>query len=242
MKFMVGIPTLGAPTWPLFDSLVQMTAPGGAALQYQRVSGFAVDIARNHMVDALLLSDCDALLMVDSDAGVHPRTLERLASWGKPIVGALAFSRTWPVMPTICAGRCEDYTTYWVQVDETVDWLKKHTELISAGPALLDVAPPDSLRPLHLGGGFTGGHCLLVHRSVFESLEPPWFSNRKGYEDRYFCEQAIAAGFEVYVDRSVVSGHVYGDAQAGALQFLACDMVTNWKDRSYFIGEKPSKE
>lgn len=241
MKVMIGIPTLGAPTWPLLDSLVQMKAPDGGEIQYMRASGFAVDIARNHLVDALMLSDCEAILMVDSDAGVHPRTLQRLASWNQPIVGALAFSRTWPVLPTICAGRCDDYTTYWVQIDETVQWLRAHPELITTGAALLDVAPEDSLRPLHNDGGFTGGHCLLVHRRVFEAMEPPWFSNRKGYEDRYFCEQAIAAGFPIYVDRSVVSGHVYGEAQAGALQFLACDMIADWKDRSYNIGEKHGK-
>ena len=242
MKYMIGVPTLGAPTWPTFDSLLQLKTPDGGQLQYQRVSGFAVDIARNHLVDALMLSDCDAILMVDSDATLHPDTLTRLASWNVPIVGALAFSRTWPVLPTICSGRCDDYTTYWVQVEETKQWLTDHPELITAGSALLDVPPEGSLRPLHEDGGFTGGHCLLVHRSVFEALEPPWFSNRKGYEDRYFCEQAIAAGFPAYVDRSVVAGHVYGEAQAGALQFMACDMITDWTGRQYRIGENPNKE
>ena len=238
MKCMVGVPSLGAPTWPLFDSLVQMKAPDGGEIQYCRSKPLAVDLARNYLVDRLLLSDCDAILMVDSDASLHPRTLERLASWGQPIVGALAFSQYWPIVPTVCAGRTDDYYSYHVRVDETVDWLHHHTELIRPGPALLDMPPPDSLRPLHVGGGFTGGHCLFVHRRVFEAIEPPWFSNRKGYEDRYFCEQAIAAGFPLYVDRSVVAGHVNGDQQTGALQFLACDLITDWEDGSFHIGGK----
>ena len=237
MKVMIGLPTIGAPSWPTFDSLLRLEPPDGGQLQYQRVSGFAVDIARNKLVDALLLSDCDSILMVDSDAGLHPGTLKRLLSWNVPIVGALAFSRTWPILPTVCAGRSDDYTSYWIRVDETVDWLKHNTGLIRSGAALLDTPPEGSLRPLHEDGGFTGGHCLLVHRLVFEALEPPWFSNRKGYEDRYFCEQAVAAGFPLYVDRSVVAGHG-GEEQIGALQFLACDTITDWSDQSYFIGEK----
>ena len=238
MKYMIGIPTLGVPSWPLFDSLVQMKAPDGGSIQYCRASGLAVDLARNHLVDELLLSTCDAIMMVDSDAGLHPGTLNRLASWDKPIVGALAFSRFTPMIPTICAGRTDDYYSYYVRVDETVDWLKHHPDLIGTGPALLDPAPADSLRPLHEDSGFTGGHCLFIRREVFEAMEPPWFSNRLGYEDRYFCEKAIAAGFPLYVDRSVVAGHVYGDRQVGALDFLAWDMITNWKTRTFYIGEK----
>lgn len=238
MKYMIGVPALSAPSWPLFDSLLQMQSPDGDVVKYCRSEPMAVDLARNYLVDQLLLSDCGAILMADSDAGVHPGTLKRLASWNVPIVGALAFSRFAPMMPTICAGRSDEYSTYYVRIDETVDWLKRHLELAKPGPALLDPAPPDSLRPLHEDGGFTGGHCLLIRREVFEAMEPPWFSNRKGYEDRYFCEKAIAAGFPLYVDRSVVAGHVYGDRCIGALDFLAWDMITNWKTRTFHIGEK----
>ncbi len=243
MKFMVGVPTVGGPTWPMFDTLLQLRTPDGSPYRYKRVKGKPVDEARCELADALMLSDCDGILMADSDAGLHPDTLVHLASWDQPIVGALCFSRYVPPMPTICCGRTDDYTSYFTYIDETVDWLKHHIDLAKPGPAILDPAPADSLRALHTEeGGFTGGHCILIRREVFEALEPPWFSNRKGYEDRYFCEKAIAAGFPLYVDRSVVAGHVIGDErQIGALDFLAWDMITDWATRSFHIGEKHGK-
>ena len=242
MRYMVGVAATGAPTWPLFDSLINLQAPDGEGIRYTRCTGLAVDLARNSLVEDLLLSECEALLMVDGDAGLHPGTLVRLASWNVPIVGALAFSRYTPMVPTICAGKGDNPNAFLVRVDETVDWLKHHPDLIGVGPALLDPAPKDSLWPLHTDGGFTGGHCLLVRREVFESLEPPWFLKKPGargtQEDRYFCEKAIAAGFPLYVDRSVVAGHVYGDRQAGALDFLAWDMVTDWATMGFHVGPK----
>jgi hypothetical protein len=241
MTYMIGIPAVGAPSWPLFDSLVQMEQPDGEGIRYEKELGWAIDVARNRLASKLLLSDCEAILMADSDAAMHSGTLKRLASWNVPIVGALAFSRFKPMIPTICAGRTDDYNSYRVRVSETVDWLKHNPGLIVSGAALLDPAPADSLRPLHEDGGFTGGHCLLIRREVFEAMEPPWFSNRKGYEDRFFCEKAIAAGFPLYVDRSVVAGHVWGEeAQLGALDFLAWDMVTDWETMGFHIGAKPN--
>ena len=243
MKYMVGVTSVGQPTWPLFDSLINLESPDGN-IRYERSTGLAVDIGRNALIDAFLLSECESLLMVDADAGFHPGTLKRLASWGKPIVGALAFGRYAPMIPTICAGIADEPNVYRVRISETIDWLKHHPELITMGPAMLDIPPADSLRPLHTeGGGFTGGHCLLVHRSVFEAIEPPWFLKMPGargtQEDRYFCEKVIAAGFPLYVDRSVVAGHVYGDRQAGGLDFLAWDMVTDWKTMGFHVGKKP---
>jgi hypothetical protein len=244
MKYMVGVPSVGQPTWPLFDSLINLESPDGN-IRYARCTGLAVDLARNVLVDEFLLSECDALLFVDGDAGLHPGTLKRLASWNVPIVGALAFGRYTPMVPTICAGAGSDPSSYVVRIDETVDWLKHHPDLIGTGPAMLDVAPADSLRPLHEQGGFTGGHCLLVRREVLEAIEPPWFLRKPGargtQEDRYFCEKVIAAGFPLYVDRSVVAGHVYGDRQAGGLDFLAWDMVTNWQTMGFHVGAKPSE-
>lgn len=57
----------------------------------------------------------------------------------------------------------------------------------------------------------TGGPGMLIRRRVFEQLEAPYW--RYGYgeggvsEDVYFCEQARAAGFQVYVDSELALGH-----------------------------------
>ena len=56
---------------------------------------------------------------------------------------------------------------------------------------------------------------MLIKTSVFQKLEQPWFSFEKDAEgellmgsDEYFCEKAIAEGFEVWCDPSIVVKHI----------------------------------
>jgi hypothetical protein len=55
-----------------------------------------------------------------------------------------------------------------------------------------------------------GAGCLLVRRSVFESLVEPWFeANAEDVgEDATFCRKASAAGLPVLCDTTLECGHV----------------------------------
>lgn len=60
----------------------------------------------------------------------------------------------------------------------------------------------------------TGGSSLMVHRRVFERLDPPWFVHGEDEhgnhitDDVHFCNRARAAGFVVMVDTATWLGHL----------------------------------
>jgi hypothetical protein len=192
--------------------------------------------ARNRLAQATLDVGAEWLLNMDQDAVLHPNTLLRLQSWGKPIVGALAFSRYPPPVPTIYGGHDaeeKDPDWRWCQVGETREWLLEHEELLGTNdPVVLDPRPPNALRPV----GFTGCHCLLVHRQVLVDIKAKfdlWFERLTGPKvqgtgiDRDFCNKARAVGYDIYVDRSVVAGHL-ATRSIGVMDFLAYDQVADW--------------
>jgi len=239
------IPAAGPPTWALLESLLRLHLPDGGC-EFRRVGGddgMAIDIARNRLVHEFLIENqAEWLWFVDRDAKLHPDTLLRLLSWNQPVVGALAFTRHWPVAPIVYAGEHhkdeQGRAWYKIQVAETREWLRTHPDLWTSEPVVLEPRPDDALRQVD----FTGAHCLLIQRRVLEAIEYPWFQldpdtvlqNHRQVAgtgcDRFFCERVRAAGFPIYVDRSVVAGHQYGERSLGALDFLAWDKITDWKE------------
>jgi hypothetical protein len=53
-----------------------------------------------------------------------------------------------------------------------------------------------------------GAGCLMVHRHVYQQMEPPWFKFEGSGEDLYFCRKAKALGFQIALDTSLHLGHV----------------------------------
>jgi hypothetical protein len=117
--------------------------------------------------------------------------------------------------------------SYYVQWKEVMDWCKEHPKILSTkGFSMLKHPPEDSLHPVD----FTGSHCFLVHRKVYEKIPPPWFENAKratygSGSDRIFFEKVSAAGFDPCVDYSVVAGHE-GKVVLGLGDFVAWQSVS----------------
>lgn len=211
---MLGVPSHrgGFPT-EYVKSLWSFNLTGNAT--WLPVEGLAVDVARNLIVSQFLQSNNDYLLMHDSDAVWHPDAIMRLLSLDLPVVSAVIYQRRFPTVPFI--GRLD-------QIKENGDFLYS---FVHAAGQVIDVAlrnqyePPDSevLPPLFEEDvvetiDACGSHFVLIRRDVLESIEPPYYQIThppNAGEDFYFCRKVKEAGFDLYVNYSVHTGHVAGE-------------------------------
>jgi hypothetical protein len=182
-------------------------------------------------VAEFLNSGDDWLLSWHSDVVGDPKTLMRLLSWDKPLVSALIFMRTWPVMPHIWKAYPKDDSIMSPRIKDTRAWFKKHAEYMGRrDPFVIDPRPDDAL----VNVDFTSTSCVLIHRSVLTEMHKEnkgaWFKwdddFEGGGEDRNFYQHAKLAGFDAYVDRSCVMGHLVGDIPTSAADFFTWDYVS----------------
>lgn len=243
----IATPVWRQPEWRYVDSLLGLKTPDRAPWTFRRVFGKqGIDAAWNVIIAWFLNTDNEWMLHLDSDAVVHSDTLLRLMSWHEPLVSALAFRRRAPITPVVYSCEMGEAIQvdgsmameYLIEVDEIKEWFIAHPEMLLINrPVVLEPRPDDALLKVER----TGSHCLLVHRNVYEAIEPPWFKNilttGEG-SDFDFHAKAQAAGFTTWVDRSVIAGHLAGDWCFGSLDFLAWDAICNWDTREFRINIK----
>ena len=150
-----------------------------------------IDLYRNFAAQDLLVSDFTHLLMLDIDHKHPVDIVQRLARWPVlfpevRVVSAMAFRRQAPFDPVM-------------------------GNLTEQGARPI---------PTHWNEGLTkvdevGNAAILIHRSVFEDIEPPWFTNEYDKvwsnnwpgEDIGFCHKCKKAGISIYVDTTTETPH-----------------------------------
>jgi len=145
-----------------------------------------IDTLRNDIVQKALSIGMDRLIMLDVDMVYHPKTITSLLSRNLPIVGGLSFRR-YPPFDSIML-RLTDMG--YEDVDE---W--EEGELVEVDA--------------------TGAGCLMFDMEVFRKMPYPWFRFQKDSdtgatigEDVGFCQDLKAAGYRIFVDTSIPSGHL----------------------------------
>lgn len=172
---------------------------------YDLRSGPGLTIARNVIGRAFLTSGLEWLWMVDSDIVVSRNTLPALLDAAqveeRPIVGALA-------KVGLASGEVVPTLYEWGKETDNPDELPRMK--------VMNDWKPDTMNRV----AATGCGCLLVHRSVFETINEKrpedarhWFAEmRVGDEqlgeDMSFCVRAGLVGIPVYVHTGVKVGHV----------------------------------
>jgi hypothetical protein len=214
-----------------------MELPPGVKRTFRQSLAGSVRVVWNDVVREFLDTDAEWMFSTHHDVAYVPETLTRLLSWDKPLVNALVFMRNNPVLPQIWRTYDEKVQDqYAMRVTDTRQWFYKHKEYIRFGPFVMDPRPDDALVPV----GFTATACTLIHRQVFidirnkvpNQMDGYWFvcdnEATGGGEDRRFYEYARQVGYEGFVDRSCIAGHIAGDIPTSSADFIGWDSISDF--------------
>lgn len=187
------------------------------------VMGQSLDVGRNAVVRRFLEHGYDFLLMHDSDATWHPDAIQRLVDRNLPAVTGVIFKRQIPTVPTIGieAGKSVEGSQMY-GFAHTINRILEKVERDGVPEdqnALLYPERPDDIEEID----GAGAHFMLIRRDVLVKMKEPWYQNTSlnAGEDFDFCRRLKRAGFKLYVDYSVFTGHVVGPGlDIGLKQFL----------------------
>ncbi|MCX8114044.1 MAG: hypothetical protein N3D71_03125 [Burkholderiaceae bacterium] len=148
----------------------------------------------------------DAVLLVDSDLVLHPRTLAHLVALDKPVVSEVFWTRWEPGAPFMPQTWLTDhYTMYRAEPDEVLT------------PVQVERRIRDFLHRMRDGGchpvGGLGACTLIARRALMSGVNFDLIHNISFWgEDRAFCIRAAALGIDLWADTRYPPLHLYRDA------------------------------
>lgn len=172
--------------WHFLATLWGSDIPKNEDVVICRGTSHDITHARNMTIGKALEWGADEILLLDVDQHIPKDVLKRLRANNKEIVGCLTPMRSPP----------------------------HRWSLFNAIPGADLHVTCDPYMPLQEVGA-TGIGCMLVRRDVFVAIGKPWFKRTfaedgltiSKSDDVWFCEQARKAGYKVYVDTTLESGH-----------------------------------
>lgn len=186
------------------------------SLHHKDIYGFPVAEARNYLLEVYKQSDEDFILWVDSDCSYSGEAVDRLVGHNLPMVCGGMYTRTDVLpKPTIgkYAGRGSDGKEYY-QFAETAKEIIEHCwDLGINGVERNAICLPQTDHDLIEKDG-CGLHFTLIRRDVIEAIREPYhvmLGKTGAGEDFYFCKKVRQAGFPIYFDLSVHTGHCLND-------------------------------
>lgn len=178
--------------------------------------GYGAVQSAQHIFREFLKGEASHLLMLDDDAVLAKETISRLLSRNLPVIGALTWTRGLPPAPTVYRGFLGvsqgKYPSWGVRHDDVQAWFQDPRVkpfIIEHQQQAAFVLPYDGLDMLSRVDA-VGLHCLLLRRDVLERIGEPYLegSDMGIREDFDFSERCAKAGYDLYVDKSVVCGHI----------------------------------
>lgn len=211
MGISIAVPSLDIHQVQFGQNMIGTEMPTGEVFWRKLGHALAIDKARNRFVREYLKMKepkTDHLWFVDYDMAWHPKSLVRLWERNLDIVAALTWTNAVPPNPTIWDDEREvDGKFYYQpQILETLEWMAAHEHKFESNDPVVLPQTETDLREVPV----TGASFVLIKRHVFEAIEGPWFEgDENGFgEDFDFYRKARAAGFKVFVDRSVIVTHM----------------------------------
>lgn len=208
---LIGMPNgSGQIPAPMVNSLLQLHKPCPCA--FMLVERVMIEKARNEIVLSAIQGGVTHLLFLDDDNPVPEDTLEKMLEDDKDIVIAPILSRNAKIDGT------RDLCAFYSEEVEGIKLYRPITKLRESG----------DLHKIDAGG--TG--CMLIKIEVLKKLNfiykdrifentitkfDPIFIDGKKYtertmsEDVQFCERAVEAGFEIWLDSRIRPLHITGN-------------------------------
>jgi len=185
MKIAIGLPTAGTIKTKTVFSILRMIKRSSFDWIVITKEGSILHWNREHIVKQAIEGKCTHVLFIDSDMWFEADAAERLLKRDKDIIGVQYNLRQTPLTSTV---------KIW---DEN-------------GKELMEEHPDGLVKVAGVATGF-----MLIKTSVFEKLTEPWFfweSDEKGEvktgEDSWFCNKARKAGFDIWLDATIVMKHI----------------------------------
>lgn len=167
-----------------------------------------IDDARNMLAETFLETPTEWIFWMDSDMTFPKDTLVKLFDLAEKkdakMVTGIYYQRKGLNYPCLWSRGQQTETG-----EITGQGTKNAKENKYCGSFL--IVHPDKKEPLEVHAAGYG--CVLVHRSVFEMMDRPWFKFIKGTcsEDFYFFVNAQELGFKLWAEPTIDLGHI-GDA------------------------------
>jgi|SRR3989344_836200 len=139
--------------------------------------------SRNLLRKKILDEDYDYFLSLEQDVIPPKDIVERLLNHNKKIVSALYF-KTDPngiLSPLL--------------------WIKDGAGIRKA--YLDEVEKNEFVKAAAVGLG-----CILIHKDILKNIEFRYDKNEEGFDDVFFCKDAIEKGFEVFCDTGIKCRHL----------------------------------
>jgi hypothetical protein len=167
---------------------------------------------KNTIIKHAMTEGYDHLFLVDSDLVLHPATLEQLVHTGKDIVSCIFWTRWQPntmEMPQV-----------WLQDEYTQHKTERRGAKLTADMQLRAVKQFHAklrVPGLYEVGGL--GACTLISLNALQA--GVHFGEIKSLsfwgEDRHFCVRAQALGFDLFVETTYPSYHIYRISELNGL-------------------------
>ncbi len=167
-----------------------------------------IDDARNMMAETFLSRSAEWIFWMDSDMTFPMDTLTKLFDLAEKkdakMVSGVYYQRRGNNLPVLWS-RNEETT------EGSVTGIMSEKGQKNKYMGSFMIPHPDKKEPFEAHSAGFG--CVLVHRSVFEMMDRPWFQFIKGTcsEDFYFFVNAHDLGFKLWIDPTIDLGHI-GDA------------------------------
>lgn len=152
-------------------------------------------MARNEIVKSAQASGVEWLFFLDTDVVAPPDTIIRLMNHNLPIVSGVYFTRAPPLEPAVWREVLGGKQAIQFQLGQMIE------------------------------ADFIGAGCLLIHMSVFDHIEKPYFDWTLSFkdfndftkgtsEDFDWCKKVRTRGYHVMVDTSIQCRHAITNAYA----------------------------